>query len=364
MHEVKTTEATAAASAAACDARLARWDLTADERAHILRESIASTRSISALIPQARLLSVDVPTPEGWNAYNPSIANTSRGLLMTVRSSNWDYKRHHYFRVNDPEGIARSRSYLLHLDADLAPRSSVLLRDDTDRTGDVAARYRGYEDLRLFELGRQLGAVATTLDFSPTAVSQLALLGIREDRLVNRRSISDGYTKGEKNWSPAIWNGELLLVYSYAPMTLLRWDGRRLLPAGLDAYIGPPIAIDFRGGSQLVWTKAGFLTVIHASADYPNESRVYVHRFVLLDEEFRITGVSRQFTFQQNGIEFAAGIALQGDDVIVSFGAADAECWLARLALEHVLGLMHAPVESDPEARPKATDKGWPEHTR
>ncbi len=347
-------------NAAACDSLLSRWDLSADDRAHILRESVEHAPTLSEIVAQAEFHNVQVATPEGWNAYNPSIASTSRGLLMTVRSSNWEYKRHHYFRVNDSEGIARSRSYLLQLDADLASTSSVLLRDGTDRTGEVAARYRGYEDLRLFELVRHLGAVATTLDFSPEGISQLTLLGISGDQLLDRHVISDGRSRGEKNWSPAIWNGELFLIYAYAPMMLLRWDGHRLHPAGFHANLGPPIALDFKGGSQLVSTPAGLLTVVHVGADYPDESRVYMHRFVLLDEEFRIIGLSRPFTFRQRGIEFAAGLAMQGADVIVSFGADDAECWLVRLALDSALSLLRPPIEVVAHADDEAAKRIWP----
>jgi hypothetical protein len=244
--------------------------------------------------------------------------------------------------------VPRSETYLLRLNSALGPEEIELLEDGTDRTGEVASQFRGYHDLRLFEHDGQLRAVAHTLDFSPSGVSQVALLDISGHHLMRRRLLSDGKTRHEKNWSPAIWNGQLFFVYSYSPMVLLRWDSLQLRPAGLHSYLGPPIAVDFRGGSQLVAIERGYLTVVHAGVDLAGDSRVYLHRFVSFDEEFQITGVSPQFIFQKPGIEFAAGLAIWDDTAIVSLGLEDREPWLARLPLAHVINLLSAPVEMAP----------------
>jgi hypothetical protein len=353
-----------ATNIADCDALLSRWDLAPDARSHVLRNAAAHVANLADLVPHADLIQLNIPTPAGWNAYNPSIASTAHGLLMTVRSSNWEFKRHYYFRVNADDGVPRSRSYVVVLDSDLAPKAVNLLQDGTDRTGEGTPWCRGYEDLRLFEHRGRLRAIATSADFSPTGKSQMALLDIIENRLLNRRLLSDGVSRAEKNWSPAIWNDELFLVYAFAPMALVRWDGSRLLRAGLESYFGPPIAVDFRGGSQLISIDDGFLTVVHMGADFPDGSRIYLHRFVTLDAEFRIVGVSPPFTFREQGVEFAAGLAIQDGFAIVSFGVSDMECWMMRLPLAHVLGLVSPPVESDPEARPKSVEKQWPATTR
>ena len=341
-------------SASACESLLSRWDVPPSVRSATLRESLAFTRPLMDLIPEANLVHVQIDLPQGWNLYNPSILHTADGLLMTARSSNWEYKRHHYYRVNAADQIPRSRNYLLHLDVDLHPQSIVLLADATDRSAEMLSGDRGYNDLRLVEYAGTLRAVATTLDFSASDVSQMALMDVREGRLTNLSLLSDGMARAEKNWAPAIWNGELMFVYAFCPMTLLRWYGARLLPAGLRAYLGPPIALDFRGGSQLVQIDTGYLTVVHASADFDDGSRVYVHRFVSLDQEFRITGVSPQFVFQQQGIEFAAGLAIDGESVIISFGAADMESWLVRVPLTAVHRLLAPPREMTPTAQPRA----------
>jgi hypothetical protein len=90
---------------------------------------------------------------------------------------------------------------------------------------------------------------------------------------------------------------------------------------------------------------------VHAGADFADTSRVYLHRFVSLDDEFRITGISPQFIFRAPGIEFAAGLAILDNSVIVSFGVADRECWLARLPLDRVIATLSVPIDMTPEER-------------
>jgi hypothetical protein len=332
----------------ACESLLSRREVPHDARAAALRSSVLYTRRLQELIPETKLIEIFVPTPPGRTAFNPSIYASRHGLMMAVRSTNWEFIRDRHYRVNAPDGVARSENYLVRLGSSLTPEEIELLEDGTDRTGEVASQFRGYHDLRLFEHDGQLRAVAHTLDFSPLGLSQVALLDITDRQLTRRRLLTDGKTRHEKNWSPAIWNGELFFVYSYAPMVLRRWDGSRLLPAGLDSYVAPPIAVDFRGGSQLVAIEGGYLTVVHTGADFADTSRVYLHRFVSFDEEFRITGVSPQFIFQEPGIEFAAGLAIWGDTAIVSFGLQDRESWLARLPLAQVIGVLSPPVQVDP----------------
>lgn len=333
----------------ACESLLSRRDLADDVRAAVLRNSVMYTRPLQEFIPAANFVQVFVPTPAGRTVFNPSIHLSRDGPVMAVRSTNWEFIRHRHYRVNAPDGVPRSATYLLRLDSALNPESVVLLEDQTDRTGEVESQFRGYHDLRLFEHGGRLRAIAHTLDFSPSGLPQMALLDVDGHSLTKRRLLSDGKTRAEKNWSPAIWNGELFFVHSYCPMVLFRWDGAQLLPAGQRSDTGPPVAADFRGGSQLVPIERGYLTVVHAGADFGDTSRVYLHRFVSLDEEFRITGISPQFIFRAPGIEFAAGLAILDNSVIVSLGVADQECWLARLPLDHVMATLSVPIDMTPE---------------
>ncbi len=55
------------------------------------------------------------------------------------------------------------------------------------------------------------------------------------------------------------------------------------------------------------------------------------------DEAPRILRISRPFIFQKRGIEFAAGLIRDGDDLVVSYGVDDKTAWLMRTSLNSVM---------------------------
>ena len=57
----------------------------------------------------------------------------------------------------------------------------------------------------------------------------------------------------------------------------------------------------------------------------------YLHRFVLLDERLALAALSPPFTFTSDRVEFCAGMARRGDELVLSFGVSDAAAGLAVL---------------------------------
>ena len=75
-----------------------------------------------------------------------------------------------------------------------------------------------------------------------------------------------------------------------------------------------------------------------------NGRRAYEHRFVWFDGGFRLARMSPLFSFRETrAIEFAAGLVVVDDAVLVSFGVRDAEAWLCSLPVDDVCQLL-APV--------------------
>ncbi len=78
----------------------------------------------------------------------------------------------------------------------------------------------------------------------------------------------------------------------------------------------------------------GVLTVVHQVV----AGRIYWHRFVLLMPSDR--RCTPPFYFEHENIEFAAGIAVDGADVLVSYGVQDSRAALCRIALTEILGAL------------------------
>jgi len=104
----------------------------------------------------------------------------------------------------------------------------------------------------------------------------------------------------------------------------------------------PAIAArQFKGGSQLIAFDGGWLALIH-EVQSRDRRRFYHHRFVWFDETNRLCRVSRPFFFHKKGVEFAAGLAWHpdGERLLISFGVADTEAWIATVNAEEVRGVL------------------------
>jgi len=108
-------------------------------------------------------------------------------------------------------------------------------------------------------------------------------------------------------------------------------DSVRRMGSGRPAYEG------LRGGSQLVRVAADAWLGIGHEMKFVSGRKYYWHTWYLVDSKGKMTAVSGPMKLAPGGIEFAAGIAIAGDRVVVSFGVDDMECFLGETSLSAVL---------------------------
>jgi hypothetical protein len=106
-----------------------------------------------------------------------------------------------------------------------------------------------------------------------------------------------------------------------------------------------------RGGSQLSKLKDGnYLAIVH-EADVKKTKmyiprmfvskdisiRTYVHRFALYNDHGKLIGLSPRFKLSDARIEFAAGLVIVDNNVVVSYGYKDVAAYLGKINLNVVL---------------------------
>ena len=83
--------------------------------------------------------------------------------------------------------------------------------------------------------------------------------------------------------------------------------------------------------------------------------RAYEHRLIYLDNSLTLRKMSPLFAFKEKqAIEFAAGLAVSGDRVVVSFGVRDAEAWTVEISQVDVWAMLyeiHTASQDRPDAR-------------
>jgi hypothetical protein len=104
----------------------------------------------------------------------------------------------------------------------------------------------------------------------------------------------------------------------------------------------PPRYEGLRGGTQLVRVGSDAWLGIAHEMRFVKGLKWYWHTWYLVDSKGKMTATSSPMKLAQNGIEFAAGMAIDGDRVVVSFGVDDMECRLGETKLSSVLGILRA----------------------
>jgi hypothetical protein len=118
-------------------------------------------------------------------------------------------------------------------------------------------------------------------------------------------------------------------------------SGSRVLGTGrtiLPKYEG------LRGGTQLVRVADDAWLGIGHEMKYLNNLKMYWHTWYLVNSRGALTATSEPMKLASNRIEFAAGMAIDGDRVVVSFGVDDMECKIAETSLAAVMGTLR-PIE-------------------
>ena len=99
----------------------------------------------------------------------------------------------------------------------------------------------------------------------------------------------------------------------------------------------PPRYEGLRGGTQLVRVHDGAWLGIGHEMKFVNSKKFYWHVFYLVDARGVMTAASEPLKLATNGIEFAAGMAIDGDRVVISFGVDDMACKIGETRLSAVL---------------------------
>jgi hypothetical protein len=92
---------------------------------------------------------------------------------------------------------------------------------------------------------------------------------------------------------------------------------------------------DLRGGSQVMSYQDGYLTLNHETDLYWSEAgrkdATYRHRFTFWDKNWNIQKFSPVFSFLENKIEFACGMAKYQNDYLITFGVQDNAAYILRV---------------------------------
>lgn len=295
--------------------------------------------------------------PTGYTPTNPSIARCGNAVRVLVRAVNYRLRDDGSYDFPD---YIDSRHYLgeLNRSGQLEGLREIHIPDQLRRDSTLV---RGFEDCRIVANASDPDRIVLIANASHPdhpdrrAMYRLAVRGVMTgtpivDDVVHLRPPDD--SNHEKNWMPIAADGEpLRLVYTVDPTVVLApgGDGH----CRVVAQSTPPFwCADLRGGSQLVDVPlpeggTGWLGWVHGLIrEWP--TRTYFHSLVLFDAELRLSALADPFVLRSQQIEFAAGCARIGHELLVTWGENDSAAWLGRLDVTAAVQLCRAGRIADP----------------
>ncbi len=298
---------------------------------------------LADLVGETTSVGLGIPVEGVWSPTNPSIAAGPSGFALVVRAVNSRLNDEGLPEPADGGRVIANRTFLQVHGADGAPLTIVELREPPDRPR-LPAGVVGFEDCRLFWWRGAWHLVANCREVSHDALERMVLLRIDDDQLADL-VVFPGQVTGrrEKNWMPFVVDDRLLLVYGCHPFVVVEWDPDAGRLRERCRIATPTSFAAFGGGSQGVPVEGGHLFVVH-QVERSGTRRLYEHRLFQIDDELRPVALSRPFALQRYGVEFCAGMAAWGDDLLLSYGTQDQRAWLASVDAVDLLGLLEPVV--------------------
>jgi tetratricopeptide (TPR) repeat protein len=306
----------------------------------------AAKKLLDDMVPSVRYAEVRLSIDSDWPQFNPSIAaDPGGGFSLVVRSANYELLDSGSYLILTEDDAIRTTNYLARLDADLRVLSVRAIGEQG-----IAARrdalVRGAEDCRLFWWRGQWWLSATRRDQLSDDACRMTLARLNGPQLDSLQVLERGREfRHEKNWMPFVLRDELHFVYLCHPFTVLRWQPDTGALTEVSRVPTPLVMAELRGGSQGVPVGDSYLFVVHEAHD-DSATRSYSHRFLLMNRQLKPAGISPAFSFAHSGIEFCAGAALAGDDIVMSFGIGDRIAALAIAPVAEMLSIID-PISDD-----------------
>lgn len=284
-----------------------------------------------------------------WSAFNPSIAYSPvEGYVVMLRSSNYFIDPKYGHAVSSTGGRVKSNIWVAKLTKNFELDSQGLRMVDFS---DAGIKFkRGAEDARLFWRDNSWHFVAG-LQEEGIPFPRIGLFKLDSSykaKLI--KVMNDGWLFDvEKNWMPTYDQNENF-DYIYGPTSIYR-DGVGVVEVrGLSSEI-----LGVRGGSCLWSLDDGtYLAIAHKAYmtpvtrynprlfGYENvKRRNYTHCFIRYDKFGKISQISSEFVFAGADIEFAAGLVISGNDVVVSYGYKDVASYLGKIELSKVMEMLN-----------------------
>ena len=204
----------------------------------------------------------------------------------------------------------------------------------------------GFEDARLVKWNNNLWLSATLCDYNTGSMGRITLVKLNKNYEELEHHILEGTcndcTFVEKNYQPVL-DKPFHYIVSTDPTVVSVYNMSSLRPKYIKGTsgmcIGTGMMGSYRGSSQVVPYKDGYVSIVHHCDREENGQRNYWHHFVTYDKDFKVLRISQPYKFEGAFVEFCAGMAIKDDFAYIAYSVMDKDASIMRIPMEDVLSL-------------------------
>lgn len=265
--------------------------------------------------------------------FNPSLISLGNGYLVTARHSNATRVRDLDFNKHYTTFEHYNKNYLLFYNKKNELISKKLI-DDTAISCLYGDDFHGIEDIRLYKGDGIVSGICNSVYFRDSSWYSNQVTFHLQDNIITEPQVwsSPVGSKLEKNWVPLVNNGKNCICYSINPFVCFEIDGfdSKIISGSL-----PVNNFKILGGTPFVALNDVWIAVAHYPAIF-HDKMYYVHCFVVVDKSMELIEISDSFFIKRRGIEFACGLDIDGDDLLLSFGVSDRAAYFSKFRIENL----------------------------
>jgi len=302
--------------------------------------------------------------PSGFNPMNPS--------MLKLEPTPWKDKTIHYivnmrcvsYRITDSGAYAnltdqirfRTKNIVCLLDDNFSVIAQAELQS-YPRTTTRSRGVEGMEDVRISTVeaindNEILVHISwNSQDFDNYLYSQLYkstyTITLKDEMIITPGEytlmLSPFLKTCEKNWICLPETNDEF-IYSWSPFIIVKYSdhlrikSQYLYIAHLDRFRGSTNLLKITGSGTPL--DDHYLTIVHEVSE-KHHMRYYVHRFLLLNEEYKIVSLSNPFKLTDSRIEYTMAIVHNTPDtLIVAMGEMDSLAYLLELDLNDINGML------------------------
>jgi hypothetical protein len=208
--------------------------------------------------------------------------------------------------------------------------SKITLLDDTLLKKKLRKGFNGLEDIRLFIWKNSIWGIGASIYYKASYDNNFCrefkcnqvLIKIEGNKITEFYELKSPFNKyKEKNWTPVVKNEQLFFLYSIKPLLVLQFLNKKLKVIKSDS--GKNLnQIYVRGGTTIVeLANRRMIGVGHKAPIKSFGSLFYKHLFYMIDDEFNLKMLSKEFFIEKKGLEFPCGLFLNGKNIVMSYGS-------------------------------------------